>query len=90
MFICDRIGVGCGGCKLCTMLTSGAESKLSSINLSTSGICKFNCPDCFAKTLQHFSVAMGYNPIVYDKIKANSKQAGKTEHIKNTLQKIRS
>ena len=90
VFICDRIGGGCGSCKLCTMLTSGEESKLASINLSSSGICQFNCPDCYAKTMQAMSRAFGYQPIVYDRIKANSKQAGQSKHIKDSLQAIRS
>jgi hypothetical protein len=88
VFVCDRVGVGCKGCKLCVMLTSGTSSELSSINLSSSGLCKFNCPDCFAKTLQHFSMAMGYQPIVYDRIKANSKQNGRSQHIRDSLIEI--
>jgi heme-degrading monooxygenase HmoA len=90
VFICDRVGGGCGACKLCTMLTSGEQSKLASINLSSSGLCQFNCPDCYAKTMQAMVLAFGYQPIVYDHIKANSKQAGNTAHIKDTLQKARS
>ena len=90
VFICDRIGGGCGSCKLCLMLTSGEETKLSSINLSSSGICQFNCPDCYAKTMQAMSRAFGYQPITYDRIKANSKQAGYSKHIKDSLQKARS
>jgi hypothetical protein len=88
VFICDRIGAGCGGCKLCTMLTAGVACKLSSINLSSSGLCKFNCPDCFAKTLQDMCKGFGYLPIVYDRIKANSKQAGQSQHIKDSLKKM--
>jgi hypothetical protein len=88
VFLCDRIGVGCGGCKLCTMLTAGVACKLSSLNLSSSGLCPFNCPDCFAKTLQNMCRAFGYQPIIYDRIKANSKQAGQSQHIKDSLKKM--
>jgi len=89
VFLCDRVGGGCGSCKICVMLTAGQNLKLTSINLSSSGVCKFNCPDCFAKTLQHFSVALGHQPIAYDIIKANLKQSGNTKHIKDTLQEIK-
>jgi hypothetical protein len=94
VFLCDRVGCGCKGCKLCVMLTAGVSCAgvscdMSSINLSTSGICKFNCPDCYAKTMQSMSRAFGYQPIVYDRIKANSKQTGRTGHIKDTFEKVR-
>ena len=89
VFLCDRVGCGCKGCKLCTMLTAGIDCELDSINLSSSGICKFNCPDCYAKTMQAMSRAFGYQPIIYDRIKANSKQAGHTTHIKESLEKAR-
>ena len=89
VFLCDRIGCGCKGCKLCVMLTAKVDCEMSSINLSTSGICKFNCPDCYAKTMQSMSRAFGYQPIIYDRIKANSKQSGRTTHIKETLEKVR-
>ena len=80
--ICDRTGLGCQGCGLCSTLTLGTREKLSSLNMSSSGICGYNCPDCYAKTLQHFSMAMGHKPIVYDKIRQNDKQSGRSEHIK--------
>jgi len=89
VFLCDRVGCGCKGCKLCSMLTAKVNCDISSINLSTSGTCKFNCPDCYAKTMQNMSRAFGYQLIIYDRIKANSKQAGKTSHIKESLEKVR-
>jgi hypothetical protein len=89
VFLCDRVGCGCGGCKLCNMLVVDKAIKISSINLSSSGLCQFNCPDCYARTLQNMCKAFGYKPIIYDNIKANSKQAGQSKHIKDSLQKIR-
>jgi hypothetical protein len=88
VFLCDRIGGGCGTCKLCVMLTTGEQTKLASINLSTSGLCQFNCPDCYAKTMINMVTRFGYQPIIYNRIKANSKQTGKTAHIKDSLQQI--
>lgn len=88
VFLCDRVGGGCGTCKLCVMLTAGTNLKLTSTNLSSSGLCKFNCPDCYAKTMQNMSRAFGYQPIIYDKIKANSKQAGKSQHAKDAVKHL--
>ncbi|MBD3196517.1 MAG: hypothetical protein GF317_15765 [Candidatus Lokiarchaeota archaeon] len=88
VFICDRLGVGCSGCRLCSFLPTDMDLNMASLNLSSSGICKYNCPDCYAKTIQHSSRMMGYRPITFDTIKSNSKQAGRTDHIKNTLKKL--
>jgi hypothetical protein len=88
IFLCDRVGGGCGTCKLCVMLTAGINLKIASINLSSSGICKFNCPDCYAKTMQNMSRAFGYRPIIYNEIKANSKQAGISQHAKDAVKQI--
>lgn len=85
VFLCDRVGGGCGSCKVCIMLTAGQNLKLSSINLSSSGICRFNCPDCYAKTMQNMARAFGYQPIIYDTIHANSKQAGRSQHAIDSL-----
>ena len=82
MYICDIKGEGCGGCGLCSKLTTGKDLKISSLNLSSSGICPYSCPDCYAKTMQKFSRALGNKPIIYDKIHQNDKQAGRLEHIK--------
>lgn len=83
VYICDRKGIGCSGCGLCTKLTMGKEVTIYGLNLSTSGICPFNCPDCFAKKMQHFLISMEKEPMKYDVIKQNEKQAGKTAHIKH-------
>ena len=82
VYIFDRNNLGCGGCGLCSRLTLGKVARLSSLNLSTSGECSFECPDCYAKAMQNFQRALGNRPIVYDMIKQNAKQAGQTEHIK--------
>lgn len=37
--------------------------------------------------MQHFLVGCGKNPIEYDTIKQNKKQAGLTKHIKDNLAK---
>ena len=88
VFLCDRIGGGCGTCKLCVMLTAGQNLKLASVNLSSSGICKFNCPDCYAKRMQELSFMWGNYPIQFDKIKANAKQSGSLQHNKDALKNL--
>lgn len=81
-FICDRQGMGCSACGLCSSLTAGTSLKLYSLNLSTSGVCKFNCPDCYAKSMQRFLARIGMPIIRFDKIQRNAKQSGRTQHIK--------
>lgn len=85
VWICDQSGLGCQGCGLCSKLTTGHKFKISSLNLSTSGICPYHCPDCYAKTMQHFAVATKHRPIIFDEIKQNNKQSGHTAHIKRNL-----
>jgi len=80
--ICDRQGLGCQGCGLCAKLTVGQDLPLSSLNMSSSGLCRYNCPDCYAKAMQNFLRKIGHSVIKYDVIKQNEKQAGRTEHIK--------
>jgi hypothetical protein len=77
VYICDRSGNGCTKCNLCATLTLGEVKPIYSLNMSSSGICKFNCIDCFAKTMQRFVVKCGHNPIEYDVIKKNHKQREK-------------
>jgi len=81
VYICDRKHLGCSGCNLCSTLNNEKTENLSSINLSTSGICKFNCVDCYAKTMQNFIVKCGNNPIEFDIIKKNKKQKGTNKFI---------
>ena len=85
VFACDRLGGGCGTCRLCSFLPTGKDLKISSVDLSSSGICRFNCPDCYAKTMQRMSRNFGNIPLIFDKIRANTKQAGRMVHIKQTL-----
>lgn len=82
VYICDRAGIGCEGCGLCSILTVGEDLPIHSLNLSTSGLCKYNCPDCYAKTMQNFLKKTNRPEIHYDWIHKNSKQSGKTKHIK--------
>ena len=83
IYICDQAGKGCQGCGLCSLLTVKQDLPITSLNLSSSGICPYNCPDCYAKTMQHFVKSMGHKPIAYNVIHQNDKQAGKTKHIQN-------
>lgn len=82
VYICDQAGLGCEGCGLCSKLTCGKDLPVHSLNLSTSGICPYSCVDCYAKTMQHFLKEIGKPLIHYDWIHKNSKQSGKTKHIK--------
>lgn len=72
--ICDKNGIKCVKCGLCSTLTTGEKREVFSLNLSESGVCKFNCPDCFAKRMQSLLVKWGYNTIDFDHIKKNMKQ----------------
>lgn len=87
IYICDKAGLGCGGCGLCSKLTTGKDLPIFSMNLSSSGLCPFNCTDCYAKTMQHFLEKIGTNVIHYDWIHMNSKQSGRTKHIKDNKAK---
>ena len=88
LHICDRKGLGCLGCGLCATLNGAPEgTKIESLNLSSSGVCPYSCPDCYAKAMQKFLVGTGKAPMAYDKIKPNKKQSGQTEHIKHARQK---
>lgn len=84
LHICDRKGIGCLGCGLCVTLNGAAPgTPIKSLNLSTSGVCPYNCPDCYAKAVSKRCVHG--NPIAYDQIIANRKQRGKTKHIQENL-----
>lgn len=88
VYICDRRDLGCQGCGLCATLNGAPRgTPVKSLNLSCSGVCPYSCPDCYAKTMQRFLTGTGKAPMVYDKIKANKKQAGKTKHIQNHLKR---
>lgn len=79
--ICDEKGIGCGGCGLCSTLTAGKSLPIYTLNLSHSGLCMYNCCDCYAKTIQKFLLAFGHKPITFDIIRQNAKQKGTTKHI---------
>jgi hypothetical protein len=86
--ICDKSGLGCGGCGMCSTLTTGELLPIYTLNMSSSGFCMYNCCDCYAKTMQRFLLAFGHSPITFDRIQQNAKQKGVTKHIlhaKNNL-----
>ena len=69
---CDLKDMGCPSCGNCAKLPFGlVKAKFFSINLSSSGKCPYNCPDCFARNLQKWQ-----SNICYDRIIMNSKQEG--------------
>jgi hypothetical protein len=72
--ICGGKGGGCLKCGLCNTFTyrETVETPIYSLNLSSSGPCPFNCPDCFAKNDQR----RANSKIFCDKIKKNAKQNG--------------
>jgi len=83
VFICDRKGLGCLGCGLCATLNGAKGAEIKSLNLSASGVCPYNCADCYAKAMQKFRAAFGQTLIAYDRIMKNKKQSGQTKHIQN-------
>lgn len=82
VYICDESGAGCKGCMLCSTLPTGKELGVYSVDLSSSGLCPYSCPDCYAKTMQRMLVAFEMQPVRFDKIKMNIKQAGRSAHAK--------
>jgi len=80
LHMCDRKDKGCPSCLNCSKLGFGIKNaQMKSLNLSISGkkdargkqgLCKYNCPDCFAKTATY-----GYSPAC-DRITKNRKQRG--------------
>lgn len=85
IYICDQLGLGCGGCGLCSTLTVGKTLPIYTLNMSSSGICRYNCVDCYAKTMQHFLRRIHRPVIHYDWIHMNHKQSGRTEHIRQKI-----
>jgi len=86
VYLCDREGLGCQGCELCEKLTFNKGAELSSLNMSSSGICPHNCIDCFAKKMQVFLTGCGHSAMIFDVIKKNVKQNGGTVHIQRKMQ----
>ena len=85
IYICDQLGLGCGGCGLCSTLTTGKSLPIYTLNMSSSGICPYSCVDCYAKTMQHFLRQINRPVIHYDWIHMNHKQSGRTEHIRQKI-----
>lgn len=85
--ICDQLGLGCGGCGLCSTLTTEEALPIYTLNLASSGICQYNCCDCYAKTMQHFLRSINKPVMHFDWIHMNHKQSGKTQHIKQARKK---
>lgn len=80
LLVCDEKQEGCPSCNNCTRAVFGEEfvdSDIYSLNLSTSGCCIYNCPDCFSKRLLAFTKS---GHAEYDKLKMNRKQKGLTSH----------
>jgi hypothetical protein len=73
IYHCDLKEQGCPTCGNCARLSYGCEkADVFSINLSTSGMCIYNCPDCYVKTISQWH----HGQICMDKIQQNSKQKG--------------
>ena len=72
---CDKGELGCPSCMNCSKLTYGVDAEIYSINLSSSGMCKYNCPSCYVKTITQWH----HGQICMDKIMQNCKQVGKKE-----------
>ena len=87
--ICDRKGLGCQGCNLCSTLITKAEYPIYTLNLSSSGLCRYTCCDCYAKIMQSLLKKWGYLPICFDRIQKNSKQKGITKHILYAKNKLK-
>lgn len=80
-YYCDLNEQGCPGCMNCAKLTFNIEkAELLSTNLSSSGSCKFNCPDCFVKTFLKCRTNIGH--IAFDKIASNIKQRGDEKYTR--------
>lgn len=87
IFICDQKGLGCEGCGLCSTLVAGKSLPIYTLNLSSSGLCPYNCVDCYAKTMQHFLSKIRKPLIRFDWIHMNHKQSGRTKHIQSRKKK---
>ena len=72
--VCDKEQGGCPACGRCARLTHGSTAEVAGLNLQESGVCQYNCPDCFAKKL-----LMGRAPSM-GKVFQNRKQKGQLKH----------
>jgi len=73
-YYCDKDHLGCPSCKNCALLACGDSTlEIYGINLSSSGLCPYNCPGCFArKCLQMTKLKLP----LFDKPFRNKKQRG--------------
>ena len=76
VYICDEKHTGCTECGQCSKLTYNSTELTAEINLSSSGTCKFDCPDCYAKQC----LKQSQGKIKYDTIKRNQKMKGKLKY----------
>jgi len=74
IYICDSKDMGCAGCKLCDKLTYDSGLPLATLNLKSSGLCEYQCPDCYAKRMQRFLTACEKLPCIFNRIEPNTKQ----------------
>lgn len=81
---CDFDGKGCPSCMNCVKLNTPKDDydyySIASLDLKESGdngVCKYNCPDCFAKKC----LQMNKGKPALNQIKYNRKQLGKFFHI---------
>jgi len=77
IYICDEKHVGCSGCGQCSKLSYNSDELTAEINLSSSGQCKFNCPDCYAKQC----IKQSQGRIKFNTIKRNAKMKGTLKYI---------
>ena len=66
---CDLKSKGCPSCKNCSKLACNVIRPIYEVNLKSSGYCKYNCIDCFAKNMQKYTGSIEFNVI-----KQNMKQ----------------
>lgn len=87
---CDLKGEGCPTCKNCAKLSCNVVRPIYEINLKSSGYCKFNCVDCFAKNMQKYTGSIEFN-IVKQNQKQSEIKSNLTKRINcNNLLKIQS
>jgi hypothetical protein len=74
LHICDEKGKGCSECGNCIRLNGyGPDTEIRALDLSASGHCPFNCPDCFSKQLLNRT----QGKVQWDKPKRNKKMGRK-------------
>lgn len=85
VYYCDFDGTGCPSCMNCVKLIVPKDDydyySIASLDLKESGndgVCKYNCPDCFAKKC--LNRTKNKKPAL-NQIKYNRKQLGKMIHV---------